>query len=190
MLAKQDDAHSEMLDQPAIPVPDDDDTTFLYRYYSAEGALLYVGVSLSAVARAAQHRAASHWYHEAVSMKFKRYPTRRAALDAEALAIAKEGPRYNVMGKRTPEQIKAAKLQALDEAAAARKMLIRNIVEFKPLYDLAGAADALGMTTYGVRKLMRSGDLDYRMVGNNPMVTGWEIINFVERLHQTKKTEL
>jgi len=70
--------------------------TDLYRFYDAGGRLLYVGISLSAVKRAAEHRGDKDWWPEVSRMEVKRHPTRAAALDAERAAIATEGPAYNV----------------------------------------------------------------------------------------------
>lgn len=74
--------------------------TDLYRYFDASGRLLYVGISLSAVARATQHRHTSGWWGEFASMTRQTFPTREAALEAERTAIIAEGPPHNVVHNR------------------------------------------------------------------------------------------
>lgn len=76
-------------------------STDLYRFFDAAGDLLYVGISVSAIQRASEHRADKGWWHEVASMTVEKVPgDRAAALEAERLAILNEGPRYNVVHNR------------------------------------------------------------------------------------------
>lgn len=70
--------------------------TTLYRFWGVEG-LLYVGISVNAYARAAQHRRGKDWWPKADAVTFEYYLTREAALEAEELAIKYEGPLYNIV---------------------------------------------------------------------------------------------
>lgn len=83
--------------------------TDLYRYFDADGRLLYVGISFSAVARAAQHRQDKTWWTEFTRMEVERFSTRRAALDAELAAIRNENPVHNVIGRQqaVPKKVRA-----------------------------------------------------------------------------------
>ena len=67
----------------------------LYRYYDADGALLYVGVSKRALYRLTQHQAEKPWHLEIATVKMEHLADRAAALEAEAVAIRDENPRYN-----------------------------------------------------------------------------------------------
>ena len=80
-----------------------DSTTDLYRYFDAEGRLLYVGISFSAIARAAQHREDKGWWQDVARMHVEHLPTRSEAVAAERQAIQSEQPLHNVMhnGKAT-----------------------------------------------------------------------------------------
>ena len=69
--------------------------TELYRHYDAEGKLLYVGISLSAVIRLAAHKHSSEWFDRIAMVKIERFQNRRAALVAERAAILTEDPEYN-----------------------------------------------------------------------------------------------
>lgn len=70
--------------------------TDLYRHWDAEGRLLYVGISLSAVQRLAAHRQSSRWYPRIKWIEIERHPTREAALEAERIAIRDEKPLCNL----------------------------------------------------------------------------------------------
>lgn len=76
--------------------------TALYRYFDADGRLLYVGVSLSGIARQSQHQSASHWYADHASMTTEWFATRSEALEAERMAIITEKPIYNVVHRDEP----------------------------------------------------------------------------------------
>jgi hypothetical protein len=67
----------------------------VYRYFDAEGRLLYVGVSLHAVARAMSHRNLAPWWQDARVMTIEHYATRQEALDAEWGAMQTENPIHN-----------------------------------------------------------------------------------------------
>lgn len=69
--------------------------TALYRHFDAAGSLLYVGISLSAVQRLAQHKSTSAWFSQIARVDVEWLDTREAALAAEAAAIVAENPRCN-----------------------------------------------------------------------------------------------
>lgn len=75
----------------------------LYRFFGADGKLLYVGISADAFNRAKGHASTSDWSDEAASMTVTRYPTRFAAMKAERQAIGVECPLYNKA--RPPEML-------------------------------------------------------------------------------------
>jgi hypothetical protein len=79
--------------------------TALYRHYDADGALLYVGISLSPMARTGQHSMDACWFDSVSSISIEWHENRSAALDAECIAINFENPRHNV--KREQGRLKA-----------------------------------------------------------------------------------
>lgn len=87
-----------------LPPSPTDGNTDLYRYYDAEGRLLYVGISFSAIARAAQHRSGKGWWPQVANMTVEHLPTRQDALEAERVAILTERPIYNIAGRTTPRK--------------------------------------------------------------------------------------
>lgn len=75
--------------------------TELYRHYDRNGRLLYVGVSLSTVARLAGHRECSHWFDQITNVTIERFATREIALIAEQIAIWLEKPAFNIAHSNT-----------------------------------------------------------------------------------------
>ena len=73
------------------------DRTSLYRHWDADGDLLYVGISLSAVGRLAQHSKASHWANNIASVTIETFGSRKEAETAERRAISGENPRHNII---------------------------------------------------------------------------------------------
>lgn len=67
----------------------------LYRHFDKHSRLLYIGISLSTVARLSQHRDCSHWFDRIVHIVIEHYETREEASAAEARAIEVEKPFYN-----------------------------------------------------------------------------------------------
>lgn len=69
----------------------------VYRHFDANGALLYVGMGWSTLARLMRgHRKQSHWFDQIARIEIERFPTREAAYKAEWDAIVKEKPRHNL----------------------------------------------------------------------------------------------
>lgn len=74
--------------------------TALYRHFDAAGALLYVGISLSAMQRLAAHKTTSHWFGKIARVDIEWHASRAASLRAEAAAIAGEAPLFNIARPR------------------------------------------------------------------------------------------
>ena len=68
----------------------------LYRFYDAEGALLYVGITKFFEPRLKQHYKNAEWFFETASVKLEHYKTRQEVERAETQAIESESPRYNI----------------------------------------------------------------------------------------------
>ena len=93
----------------------------LYRHFDANGVLLYVGVSLSALGRLAQHKDSSHWFPEIKSVQIELFSNRKEALAAEREAIFKERPRHNVHHRsKAAQEIEMAKEGEFTMFGAAR----------------------------------------------------------------------
>lgn len=69
----------------------------VYRYYDADGRLLYVGAARSFGNRTQTHLRESEWVSQSDRAVAVFYPTRAEALDAEMAAIQAEKPVYNTV---------------------------------------------------------------------------------------------
>ena len=78
--------------------------TSLYRHWDAEGRLLYVGISISALARQIAHRADAHWWDEVTRITIERFSSVAEAENAERVAIAAENPLHNTIRRKPRPQ--------------------------------------------------------------------------------------
>lgn len=101
---------------------------YLYRHWSATGELLYVGISINAVARLSQHRN-KVWFPQIAKITVKRFDNYAAAERAELRAICRENPTHNAKRPRTPEDLADAlvKLRAAQRRAASRPPKISKV---------------------------------------------------------------
>jgi len=76
--------------------------TALYRHFSSDEALLYVGISLSWLSRTKAHSRSAAWFEQIARVSIEWFETREAALDAERVAIKNERPKFNVIHNREP----------------------------------------------------------------------------------------
>ena len=79
---------------------DMDVPTTLYRLFSAEGELLYIGISVRVEQRMYEHSQSKWWWPEVEHQLLTRCTTRRDALELEEIAIRTENPKYNVTHKK------------------------------------------------------------------------------------------
>jgi excinuclease UvrABC nuclease subunit len=84
-----------------INKPDPDDIEkkhyVVYRVYSADRRLLYIGMTFNLPRRIDDHGRGTWWWHAVDTIKLEHYNSRAAALRAEEAAIKRSGPLYNVM---------------------------------------------------------------------------------------------
>lgn len=73
----------------------------LYRFYDADGALLYVGITKDPTKRTREHSKRSEWHPFARSRTLEWFEDRESALDAERAAIHRERPLFNRLGARS-----------------------------------------------------------------------------------------
>lgn len=95
---------------------------YLYRYWSDRGTLLYIGISINAVARLAQHKDQA-WFSRIAKITIERFETYQEAEEAELRAICYEGPIHNVRGPRDAKDLAPAlsKLRAQQRRAGKRE---------------------------------------------------------------------
>lgn len=152
----------------------------LYRHFSTSGELLYVGVSLAAVNRLAQHRHHSHWYTQIARVEIESFATRELALEAETAAIRKENPKFNIAQRRRANEYFSAYAQSRNDIA-------HRIIEMRPLYDDLLAAKVLGVSPKYVRGAIERKELGHVRLMNQTgkeivAITGWQLIDYLEWL--------
>jgi len=191
-------------------------STELYRFYDEQESLLYVGISINAIMRMTQHRCASSWYEQATSITIARYKTREDALQAEKEAIKNEKPTHNihhnngsVIEQCVVEDEKPDWVTRPNGNTPDGRNTINRTVNYKPLYSAKEAGDTLSLTGDKVKKirgLIESGNMDGVLIkeetravnvggGETEMrtvrhyaVTGWQLIDFIERLQTGEST--
>ena len=70
--------------------------TTLYRFFDAEGVLLYVGISSIGAMRWVGHQS-REWWIDVATVTTEHFPDRDLAAEAEIVAIRTEKPRHNVI---------------------------------------------------------------------------------------------
>lgn len=75
----------------------------LYRFYSATGQLLYVGITANPPTRFKAHRRTKDWWSEVVGITLENYITREDLANAERRAIQVERPLHNVVHAKRRE---------------------------------------------------------------------------------------
>lgn len=164
-----------------------EEITHLYRHFQKDGSLLYVGISLSAVARLAQHKNYSEWFNSISRVEIETFTDRNAALDAERRAIKEENPLYNKTYKRPAPDPKPTRAE-IEKETIARRVL------FNPLYTIEGAAVALSLSVKQVRRLILEGQLGFISVPGGRVtwkdqvrITGWQLIDYIEHAERKNK---
>lgn len=80
----------------------------LYRFYDADGVLLYVGITVDPGARLKKHQGDKEWWTKVARIAIEKLPTRAAVLDAERLAIREERPLWNVVHNEQAVTVRSA----------------------------------------------------------------------------------
>lgn len=159
--------------------------TALYRHYGEGGELLYVGISLNAVNRLSQHKQTSAWFEDIVRVEVEWHPSREVAIEKEREAVREESPKYNIRLQSKKEETKRS-----ETLGASQEMMLREIVNYRPLYSLAEASTLTGLSQRALRAAVSSGDLvafeeppdwfTHVQVHPKTYVTGWALIDFLE----------
>lgn len=99
-------------------------TAILYRYFSADGALLYIGMTERWADRAAQHES-KPWVKLAASVTMEQFPDRISLAEAERAAIMAEKPIFNVThnkGQHGPRRTKRSKTRTIASPCVFRAL--------------------------------------------------------------------
>lgn len=83
----------------------------LYRWWDAEGRLLYVGKSISVLERLKKHRQKSAFFDEAAAMTIELFPDAESLGAGEVAAILAENPIYNIAVSEHRPDMPARRIQ-------------------------------------------------------------------------------
>jgi len=95
----------------------------LYRFFDAEGNLLYIGQTAGIGTRFASHGRKKHWWASVVRIDVEHFPDRESVMAAERAAIESEGPLHNINGRRPssiPKVVKPATGRVYSERHSRR----------------------------------------------------------------------
>ncbi len=120
----------------------DDHRTALYRFFDADGALLYVGITHDIEQRWAAHERDKPWWPQVAERPVEWFESRRLALQAELKAIREEAPVHNVTGKSWAETRREL---AEDERTVAQ--VRANLTEFCQVARYTGQVTFIVDTT-------------------------------------------
>lgn len=82
----------------------DGEPTTLYRMWGDNHRLLYVGITKRGYGRMYNHARMSEWWRQVITISLEHYPSREDAMAAEARAIHREKPIYNIQHQRITER--------------------------------------------------------------------------------------
>lgn len=156
----------------------------LYRHFSKDGELLYIGITSRIPTRLKEHSKHSHWWDQIETVKIEHYPCRESVLKAETDAIISENPKFNVRHNRgkTANAVMSATGEVAGENVTAR------IVALHPLYTEQEAAIALGVSSIALRRFVSDHGLAYIDLPSPKgakivrYISGWAIIDWLERM--------
>lgn len=123
--------------------------TALYRFYDADGRLLYVGITFALKQRWRMHRQEKEWWPLVAANQVEWLPDRWQAMTAETAAIKAEKPLFNIQDSLLPvaplPEIPAPASRT-EEAVAALRKAARAKKTAEDRADAARAALAVAMT--------------------------------------------
>jgi hypothetical protein len=120
----------------------------LYRYFDANGTLLYVGISGQLAQRDKSHISRSKWMQLTAGSTVERRKTLARVKLAERIAIETEHPIFNVAYNSTPEA--KARMRAYLEAVG-RPDLLRSMRKVPAIREPAGPRISYDTATLGFR---------------------------------------
>ena len=81
----------------------DKQRTALYRHFSVDGILLYIGISNRLPRRIKEHSRFSEWFQEVCDIKIEWLESRERAFIAEREAIKSEKPKWNIIHNKVED---------------------------------------------------------------------------------------
>jgi excisionase family DNA binding protein len=135
----------------------------LYRFFDADGALLYVGRTIAPARRWREHERHSDWFADVATVTRIVYPDAASLADAEREAIREECPLHNVQ----------LAIPALEPAPDYPVRLLYRISEF---------AKIVGVPESRIVTLVRNGVIESVKIGRSRRIPAECLTDYVERL--------
>lgn len=105
----------------------------LYRHFSSDGTLLYIGISNLEKRRRLQHKSEDKWFKEIARVEVVDFPSREEAKKAERESIERERPKYNIESRRVLSQKPEARRVRAHRARLKESGLSKYDVYLHPL---------------------------------------------------------
>lgn len=167
--------------------------TTLYRWFDANGKLLYVGITCDPGARFRTHMDEAQWWAEAVTCRLERYSTRVEALTAELHAIQTEAPTYNLsgrLGRIRAGHAKGRAVMRLGWVNALRRMRQESEVAEQDLADYLEMAKRLGYSEEAGEQAIVLGQSAYDLDSLGKMLAAFGLQDRSELIHAMFKAEV
>lgn len=144
-----------------------DASVYLYRHFDVAERLLYVGIANHPKRRLVAHGSANApWHSSVASSTYERFPNRKAAAQAELMAIRQEGPLWNVSNNPSkltralhPVKIPKSRSEPIIILQPSEPCFVRNGVLIS--FRTGGPADH---SEFRLANDGRGDQLDYRAV--------------------------
>ena len=118
--------------------------TALYRHFSADGELLYVGISLSVLQRIGQHSKHSSWFNRIARISIENFDSREEAKLAEQRVIESEKPFFNVH-HNTKKHKTTYIAEGFSPAEISAEDIEKRILKIDANYTVEEAAEFLNL---------------------------------------------
>ncbi len=174
----------------------------LYRHYSEDKTLLYVGISNRIPRRIKEHKKLSKWFEEVVDIKIEWFSERGTAAIAEKKAIKTEKPKWNIVHNKQDEIIEEIEESILDELVNKNSKFYNKLwngyKKATMLLSLSRVAECSGIPTSKIKLLVSVGRIksvlekERHREGNNKIyytyvVSLWSLLAFMEEMEEHKR---
>jgi predicted GIY-YIG superfamily endonuclease len=174
----------------------------LYRHFSADGTLLYIGDSLNSINRLTQHKQNADWFHDISRVEVEKFSNRNTALAAERRAIKTENPKHNIRLQRHDKMTNAPKvpeikndIDAIELLGRTKDRLTASLFE-KYWYDEKESGEILRIHWKGIIQLYEKGHItgfswlheyEWRKEPRSKMkyrFSAWQLLEYLEAQHR------
>lgn len=123
----------------------------LYRFYSDEDALLYIGITNDPSARFSQHRRDQPWWRAVSVIRLERFDSRDAVAQAEREAIVGERPKYNkTYAGTSPESLRPRSRNSRSDALWSDARRLGRVVDVEEMLDARARKRRMWLPMMGV----------------------------------------